>query len=51
MNTLATLLFAAGGVGVLATFALAFTGDTPGATRMAGIACSALVLGLLIRRR
>ena len=51
MNALSTLLLVGGAAGVVATFALAFSGDTPGATRMAGIACTALVLGMLIRRR
>lgn len=51
MSALSTLLLVAGGAGVVATFALAISGDTPGATRMAGIACSALILGMLIRRR
>lgn len=51
MGALSTPLLLAGAAGVVATFVLAFSGDTPGAMRMAGIASTALILGMIIRRR
>jgi hypothetical protein len=51
MRGLALLLMLAGAAGVVATFVLAASGDTPGATRAAGASCSALILGLILHRR
>ena len=51
MRALALALMAAGALGVLATFALAVSGDTPGAGRLAGFASSAVILGLVLYRR
>jgi len=51
MRPLALVLMAAGGLGVVATFVLAASGDTPGATRAAGAASSAIILGFILHRR
>ncbi|MBP0446409.1 hypothetical protein J8J14_16665 [Roseomonas sp. SSH11] len=51
MRGLVVMLLVAGGAGVLATFGLALSGDTPGAMRAAGMASSALILGIILHRR
>jgi len=51
MRPIALLLLLAGGVGVLATFALAFSGNTPSAMQTAGAASSAVILGMVLYRR
>ncbi|WP_161993625.1 hypothetical protein [Muricoccus nepalensis] len=51
MRSLALLLMAAGGLGVVATLVLAAAGDTPRAGQAAGAASSALVLGFVLYRR
>ncbi|HEY8611229.1 MAG TPA: hypothetical protein VIL69_08060 [Roseomonas sp.] len=51
MRGLSLILLVAGGAGVIATFVMAASGDTPGALRAAGASCSALVLGMILHRR
>ncbi|WP_376087130.1 hypothetical protein ACE7GA_13235 [Roseomonas sp. CCTCC AB2023176] len=51
MRGLATALFVAGAAGVVATFVLAFGGDTGRAQQAAGAAMGAIVLGAVLHRR
>ena len=51
MRSLSLILLLAGGAGGLGTFAMALSGDMAGATRMAGIAASAVILGMILHRR
>jgi len=51
MRGLALMLLLAGGAGVITTFVLAASGNTPGAMQAAGASCSALILGMILHRR